>query len=164
MPGAAKALATGTRCAGALALLAVGADHLEQDTVAHYSVVPTIGTLFVVNFAAAVVVACGLAVPAPRWPGRAGRLVAVLLALGGIAIAAGSAAGLLLSENGGVFGFMEVGYRPAIVLSLALDATAASLLAAYLLIVAVADRRSRRRRRASAARLYALRWAGRHEG
>jgi hypothetical protein len=161
MPGGPQALTTGTRYAGALALLAVGADHLEQDTMAHYSVVPTIGTLFVLNFAAAVVVACGLALPAARWAGRAGRPATILLALGGIAIAAGSAMGLLLSENGGIFGFMEDGYRPAIILSLALDGTAALLLVAHLLLVGLGGRGDHRRRGASAARLYALRWHGR---
>ena len=34
------------RYIGAAALLAVGLDHLEQRTAAHYAAIPTIGTLF----------------------------------------------------------------------------------------------------------------------
>jgi hypothetical protein len=35
-----------TRAIGAIALLVVGGVHLEQYTVAHFSVIPTIGPLF----------------------------------------------------------------------------------------------------------------------
>ena len=116
-----------TRYCGAAAVLAVGIDHLEQDLVDHYSVIPTIGTLFVMNFAGAMAVAVGLVVPLPRaWRRVAG--FRALLAGAGIAVAAGSVAGLLLSESTGLFGFREVGYRPAIVVSLALDAAAILLL------------------------------------
>ena len=48
-----------TRYLGAAALLAVGADHLDQYTSAHYDAVPTIGTLFVLNFVSATLVAAG---------------------------------------------------------------------------------------------------------
>ena len=41
---------------------------------------------------------------------------------------------MLVSENGGLFGFMEVGYRSAIVLSIVLDVTAVVLLAAFLFL------------------------------
>src|SRR4051812_50075709 len=62
-----------TRYGAAAAVLAVGLDHLEQDVVDHYSVIPTIGTLFMVNFAAAVAVAACLVVPLPRaWRGARG--------------------------------------------------------------------------------------------
>jgi hypothetical protein len=44
-----------------------------------------------------------------------------LLSIVGIGLAAGSLAGLLMSESTGLFGFMETGYRPAIELSVALD-------------------------------------------
>src|SRR3954452_6612981 len=112
-----------TRYGAAAAVLAVGLDHLEQDVVDHYSVIPTIGTLFMENFAAALAVAPCLVVPLPRAWRRAGDFRA-LVACGGIAVAAGSAGALLLSERTGVFGFREVGYRPAVVVSLALDAVA----------------------------------------
>ena len=37
----------------AAALLAVGLDHLEQRTTAHCAAIPTIGTLFLLNFVSA---------------------------------------------------------------------------------------------------------------
>jgi hypothetical protein len=96
--------------------------------------VPTIGTLFLLNFASALVVGLGLLAPARRLAGPfAGRL-RTLLALSGIGIAAGTLAGLFVSENGGLYGFMEVGYRGAIVLSIVLEATTVVLLAAFLFL------------------------------
>jgi hypothetical protein len=121
-----------TRYLGALGLLAVGVDHLEQFTVDAYSAVPTIGALFALNFAAAALVAAGLAAPVQRLPGRAGRGAVAVLAAAGIAVAAGSLAGLLLSESSGLFGFMETGYRPAILLSIALECATILLLGATL--------------------------------
>jgi hypothetical protein len=127
-----ESVARWARYLGALTLLAVGVDHLEQYFVDSYSVVPVIGTLFVLNFGSAAVIAAGLAAPVQRLPGRAGRLALPLLSLSGAAVAAGSIAGLLVSESSGLFGFMESGYRPAIVVSLALEATVAALLGLYL--------------------------------
>ena len=119
------------RYLGAAALLAVGLDHLEQRSAAHYAAIPTIGTLFLVNFVSATVVAVGLALPLERLGGPAGRRLPALLALSGVGIAAGSAAGLLISETIGLFGFMEDGYRSAIVLSLGFDAATIVLLGSY---------------------------------
>jgi predicted histidine transporter YuiF (NhaC family) len=48
------------RYLGAAALLGVGIDHIQQYVGAQYSVIPTIGTLFVLNFAASTVVAIAL--------------------------------------------------------------------------------------------------------
>jgi hypothetical protein len=64
--------------------------------------------------------------------GRFAEPVLSLLAAGGILLAAGSLAGLLLSETTGLFGFIEQGYRSAIVLSIALELAAIGLLGAYL--------------------------------
>jgi hypothetical protein len=116
-------LASWTRVLGAAALLAVGLDHLDELTSAHYSQVPTIGTLFALNFAAATLVAVGLAA----------RIAPAVLAATGMAIAGGSLTALLVSESGGLFGFREYGYRGAIVLAIALDGAALVLLAAHLL-------------------------------
>jgi hypothetical protein len=113
------------RYLGALALLGVGLDHIEQYAVDSYSAIPTIGTLFALNFAAATVVALGLVAPL-------GRRAAPVLAGAGIAIAAGSLAALFASEAGGLFGFMEQGYRGAIVLSIALEGATVVLLALFL--------------------------------
>src|SRR3954470_415933 len=93
------------RITGALALLGSGVVHLQQYASDSYSAIPTIGTLFVLNFAAATAVALGLLVPVQRPAARR------LLALGGIGIAVGSLAALFMAENGGVFGFTEQGYR-----------------------------------------------------
>jgi hypothetical protein len=110
-----------TRALGALALLGVGLDHLDEYAVAHYSAIPAIGTLFVLNFAAAAALAVAFAVRPRR-----------LFAAGGIAVAAGSLAALVASEQSPVFGFRETGYRPAIVLAIALDVAAIGLLALHL--------------------------------
>jgi hypothetical protein len=76
----------------------------------------------------------GLLAPLRRFAGRfTGRLL-TLLALSGIAIAVGTLAGLLISENGDLFGFREVGYRGAIVLSIVLDVATVILLAAFLVL------------------------------
>ena len=121
-----------SRYLGALALLGVGLDHLEQFSVDSYSAIPTIGTLFALNFASAALLAAGLASPVQRLPGRSGRLAVPLLCLAGIGVAAGSLAGLLLSESSGLFGFMEAGYRPGILTSIAFEAAAIAFLGIHL--------------------------------
>jgi hypothetical protein len=110
-----------TRALGALALLGVGLDHLEEYVVAHYSAIPNIGPLFLANFAAATVLAVAFAV-------RGGRLLAVA----GIAVSAGSLAALYVSEHGGLLGFAEAGYRPAIILAIGFEAAAIVVLALHL--------------------------------
>ena len=127
-----RAAAVAARYLGAAALLGVGLDHLEQFSAEHYSAIHTIGTLFVLNFASAALIAGALAAPVQRLPGRAGRIAVPLLGLAGIGVAAGSLAGLLLSESTGLFGFMETGYRPAILLSIELEATTIALLSVHL--------------------------------
>src|SRR5436190_10847669 len=93
---------------GALALLATGAVHLEQYYVDQYSIVPTIGSLFLLNFISAGVVAAGLLAPLGRLAGRFANFVRALLALSGIGIAITSLIALLISESSGLFGFMEL--------------------------------------------------------
>ncbi len=63
--------------------------------------------------------------------GRWADAMLALLALGGIGIAAGSLAGLLLSETVGLFGFKELGYREAIVISIVLDVATIVLLGIF---------------------------------
>jgi hypothetical protein len=127
------------RYLGAAALVGVGVDHIWQFSVDSYSVIPTIGTLFALNFASALVVALGLVAPLQRLSHRWGRALLALLAASGTGIALGSLAGLEVSETTGLFGFMESGYRAAIVLSIVLDAATVVFLSAFL----VAGRRSR---------------------
>jgi hypothetical protein len=97
---------------GALSLLAVGVVHLQQyDDL--YSAIPTIGSLFVLNFIGATVLGVGLLVPIERLSRRWGALVVAGLALGGIALAVVSYVFLLIAERRPLFGFMEPGYSPA---------------------------------------------------
>src|ERR671923_1639369 len=94
------------RALGALALLVVGAVHLQQ-YFALYSAIPTIGTLFVLNFAGATALGLGLLAPVERLLGSRGRPVVALLALGGMGLAATAFVLLLVSEHTPLFGFME---------------------------------------------------------
>jgi hypothetical protein len=100
------------RALGALATLAVGAVHLQQ-YLKLYSSVPTIGTLFVLNFAGATVIGLALLAPLERLAGRLGEAAVALLAAGGIVLAATSFVFLFVSERTPLFGFMEPGYDPA---------------------------------------------------
>jgi hypothetical protein len=120
------------RYLGAAALLGVGVDHLQQYAGADYSVIPTIGTLFALNFAASVALATGLVLPLERL-GRHGRKLVAFLAVLGIGVAAGSLAALLVSEQTPLFGFMENGYRQAIDVSIVLEVLTALLLGAFLI-------------------------------
>ncbi|MBV9917994.1 MAG: hypothetical protein JO153_15945 [Solirubrobacterales bacterium] len=104
------------RWLSAAALLVVGGIHIEQYVVAHFSVIPTIGPLFLVNFIGATACALALVVPLPSPRVRA--LVDVAAATGGIAISAGAFAALLISEHTPLFGFSERGYRLEIVVAL----------------------------------------------
>jgi hypothetical protein len=131
-PPSRAALARLGRYLGALALLGVGIDHIQQYYVDHYSLIPTISTLFALNFASSTIVAAGLIAPVRRIAGRWADAVLAALTLSGIGIAAGSLAGLLISENGGLFGFMEQGYREAIVISILLESTTIVLLGVFL--------------------------------
>ncbi len=119
------------RVAGALALLGVGIDHIVQYYGDSYSAIPTIGTLFFLNFVSAAIVTAGLLAPVRRLAGRWADAVLALLAISGVGIATGSLLGLLISENGGLFGFAEQGYRGAIVLSIAFEVAAILLLGAF---------------------------------
>ena len=126
---------------GALALLATGADHLEEYTVNHFSTVPTIGTLFLLNFVAATVVAIGLVLPLGRIARQFAALVRTLLAVSGIGIAASSLIGLWISESSSLFGFTDYGFRPAIVAAIVAEAVAILALTLYLTLAARHPRR-----------------------
>jgi hypothetical protein len=129
------------RALAALAVLAVGAVHLQQ-YLELYSAIPTIGTLFVLNFAGATAIGLGLLAPIERVLGaRLGAAAAALLALGGIALAATSFAFLAISEHTPLFGFMEPGYDPAAILASRVAECAAILLLAGFLGARVVGRR-----------------------
>jgi len=121
------------RYLGAAALLGVGIDHIQQYFGASYSFIPTIGTLFALNFASAVLLAAGLVAPVERLFPRAGKRILGFLAASGIGVAMGSLVALLVSEQTPLFGFREYGYRQAIVISIVLEVATALLLGAFLL-------------------------------
>ena len=127
------------RVLGALALLAVGVIHLHQ-YLELYSAVPTIGTLFVLNFVAATVTCAGLLAPLERLSGR-GRAAHTLLALAGIAQAATAFVFLLISERTPLLGFQEPGYDQS-----AIMASRVGEVAAVVFLVAFLDGRFMRSR------------------
>lgn len=129
---------TGLRLTGALALLGTGAIHLQQYVVDDYRVIPTIGTLFLLNFIGAMVLGLYLLVPGGRSPGRLRRSADALAAVSGCAIAAGSLIALFISERTPLFGFMEQGYRLQIVIAIAVEALTVAALGAF---VTLAQRR-----------------------
>jgi hypothetical protein len=126
---------------GGLALVAVGADHLEEYTANHFSSVPTIGTLFLLNFIAATVVGVALLLPLGRVVGRRAEPLRALLASGGIGIAAASLVALWISETSGLFGFTDHGFRSAIVAAISAEAVTIVALSAYLALVGAGSRR-----------------------
>jgi hypothetical protein len=100
------------RLLGALAVLATGAVHLHEFE-GLYSQIPTIGTLFFLNFLGATAIGLGLLAPVERLGGRHGSTLLVLLAVAGIALAATAFAFLEISQQTPLFGFKEPGYDPA---------------------------------------------------
>jgi hypothetical protein len=120
------------RVLGALSVLAVGAVHLQQNLYL-YSAIPTIGTLFVLNFAGATAIGLGLLAPVEHWVGRLGDAFVALLALGGAGLAATSFVFLLIAERTPVFGFTEPGYDPpAIMASRIAELVTVALLGSFL--------------------------------
>jgi hypothetical protein len=129
------------RILGAVLILFVGADHYYEYSVGDYSVLPTIGTLFLLNFISATVVGLALFAPLDRIFHRFGRAALEIATLSGVGIAATSLAALLVSEQTPLFGFMEQNYRPAIIVALASE-TAAALSLALLFVLTIKPRHS----------------------
>lgn len=123
-PGPAPAI---LRTLGAASVLVVGAVHLDEYLADHFNVVPIIGPLFALNFAGATLIGLGLLLPGMRM-----RLMHLLLAVGGIGLAATSFVFLFVSEHQPLFGFQDYGYRTQIVVALAAEAAAVVTLAGYL--------------------------------
>jgi hypothetical protein len=129
------------RFLGALSLLAVGAVHLQQYEYL-YSAIPTIGTLFLLNFVGATAIGLGLLAPVDRLLGRRGGAVVAVLALAGVALAGTAFVFLLVSERTPLFGFMEPGYDPsAIMASRVAELVTVGLLGSFL-VTRVAGRGS----------------------
>jgi hypothetical protein len=131
---------TATRLIGAVLLLFVGADHYYEYAVRDYSVIPTIGTLFLLNFISAAVVGLLLLAPVERLSRRFGTTILALVAASGAGIAATSLLALLVSEQTKLFGFMELNYRPEIVVAIVSEAAAALVLIALTALAVSAAR------------------------
>ena len=129
------------RILGAMLILFVGADHYYEYSVDDYSVLPTIGTLFLLNFISASVVGLALLAPLDRIFHRFGKAALEIATLSGVGIAATSLVALLVSEQTRLFGFMEVNYRPAIIVALASEA-AGALVLGLLLVLTVRSKRT----------------------
>jgi hypothetical protein len=123
------------RYLGAVSILLVGAVHAQQYYEAYFSIVPTIGTLFLLSFIGAGVVGTTLLMPVRLLGRRTGDLILSLAALGAIGIALGTLVSLLISEYRPLFGFMESGYRLAIVLTLLFDGLTTVFLGLFLAII-----------------------------
>jgi len=137
-------IARATLYLGALSVLATGVDHIQQYYGDSYSSVPTIGTLFFLNFVSAVVVAAGLVAPLGRVAGRHADAIRAVFAVGGIGIAVGSLAGLFISESSGLFGFVEHGYRTPIALAIVAEVAATCFLVVFLVANGTGVQRLRR--------------------
>jgi hypothetical protein len=124
---------TATRTLSAVALLLIGGIHYQQYRYAFYSVIPTIGPLFIANFVAATALGLFLLAPVKSRLGHVGKLLDQLAALAGVGVAAGGLAALLISEHTPLFGFMEHGYRFVIVLTITSEALAIAMLTLFLI-------------------------------
>jgi hypothetical protein len=136
----------------ALAVLATGVVHIQQYYGNDYSTVPTIGTLFFLNFVSAVVLAAGLIAPLGRVAGRYADSIRALFAVGGIGFAALSLAALFVSESSSLFGFTENGYRTAIVLAIVAEAAAVVFLLIFLAAAGTSVPRKEQRKEPSRGR------------
>ena len=113
-------------------MLLVGVVHLQQ-YLGPYEAIPTIGTLFVVNFVAATVIGVALLAPIEHLAGRWAGVAVALVTVSGIVLAAVSFVLLLVSERMPLFGFQEPGYDPtAIAVSRRAEVAAVMLLGASL--------------------------------
>ena len=123
------------RYLGAVSILLVGAVHAQQYYDAYFSYVPTIGTLFLLSFIGAGIVGVALLAPVRKLGRRLGDLILALAALGAIGIAVGTLVSLLVSEYRPLFGFMESGYRLAVVLTFVFDGLTTLFLGVFLLSI-----------------------------
>jgi hypothetical protein len=136
-------VAQATRYLGALAVLGTGVAHIVQYSDG-YSTVPTIGTLFLLNFIGSIVIAVGLTVPLGRIAGRYTDAVRAVFAVGGIGLGVLSLVALFISEGSGLFGFVEHGYRMAIVVAIVAEAAATVFLIAFLMANGTGLQKTRR--------------------
>jgi hypothetical protein len=128
------------RLIGGASLLAIGGVHLQQYIVQDYRVIPTIGPLFLLNFIAGTVLGLYFLVPARARVGRVRFFVDTIAALSGVGVAVGGLVALIVSEHTPLFGFMEHGYRFAIVFTIASEGVATFCLGIFLALSFAATR------------------------
>jgi hypothetical protein len=141
------------RLLAAASLLAVGGVHIQQYIVQDYRVIPTIGPLFLLNFIGGTVLGLYFLIPVGRNAGRFRLRVDAVAALTGWFLAAGALIALLVSEHTPLFGFMEHGYRFAIVFAIVSEAVAIVTLTTVLVDGQVTARRDQGQRRDPALRV-----------
>src|SRR3954451_8264048 len=90
---------------GALAVVATGVVHIQQYAAQDYSTIPTIGTLFLLNFVSAVVIGLGLIAPYRRIAGRYADAIRTAWAIAGVGLAVLSLIALFVSESTTLFNF-----------------------------------------------------------
>jgi hypothetical protein len=129
-------VAVTARYLGAVSIVLVGLVHAQQYYDAYFSVVPTIGPLFLLSFVGAGIVGAILIAPVQRLGRQLGSVLLVLAALGGIGIAMGTLVSLLISEYTPLFGFMESGYRLAVWLTLLFDVMSTVFLGVFVAAIA----------------------------
>jgi hypothetical protein len=117
-------------------LLFVGADHYYEYSVDQYSVLPTIGTLFLLNFISATFVGLFLLAPLQRVFRRYARAAMMAAAAGGFGVSATSLVALLVSEHTPLFGFMESNYRAEIIVAIVSEAAATVCLGVLMFLLA----------------------------
>jgi hypothetical protein len=129
------------RFIAAISLLAIGGVHLQQYIVQDYRVIPTIGPLFLLNFIAGTLLGLYFLVPARAHVGHLRFLADTIAAMSGAGVAVGGLVALIVSEHTLLFGFMEHGYRFAIVFTIASEAVAILALGTFLAMSFAAARR-----------------------
>jgi hypothetical protein len=139
-----SAIAAAALYLGALAVLGIGVDHIQQYYGNNYSTVPTIGTLFFLNFVSAVLITLGLIAPLRRVAGRYADAIRAGFAVSGIGLGVLSLVALFISESSGLFGFQENGYRTAIALAIVAEVAAAVFLVIFLIANGTGLRQLRR--------------------
>jgi hypothetical protein len=114
-----------SRRLGALAVLGIGAVHLQQLMVQNFEGIPTIHLLFLLNVIGSAVVGLSLLAPLERaLPNRWSEPAIAMFAMVGLTIAIGSLACLLISESEPVFGLRTRHYSTAAVLAIVAEGAA----------------------------------------
>ena len=124
---------TVARRAGAVAILATGAIHIQQLIVQDFQGIPTVRVLFVLNAIGSSVVGACLLAPlehllSARWADRAEALLTAV----GLTIAIGSLVALFVAESTSLFGLSTRHYSAVAVLAIVVEGAAVLLLSPVL--------------------------------